>query len=563
MGWQRRWLADDAFINLRVVRQLLAGNGPVYNAGHRVESGTSALWIAVLALLDVITPFKLEWIAALGGLACTGAGLAFAIVGTRRLCAHRGGDEPAVPLGALVYVAVPVTWDYATSGLENGLSLLWIGATWAALCTLADERTPQVPHPLHFVLVGLGPLVRPDLGWVSLCFLVAAFRCVPTNRRVLLRNLTSAIALPVAFQVFRMGYYGVLVPNTAIAKEASRSHWTQGWWYLTDLLGPYLLVGPLLILLATFAPQFLRRGPEGNRRFGPASTLAAAALVASLGHTLFIIRVGGDFMHGRVLLPALLLVLLPVAVVRVVDWRWLSAAAIFGWALTCAVSLRPSYSSAHPAGESPRVIDAIDPDTKIADEREVSRRMSGHPHPVSLAEYNRHMWVRGARATLERLAVEPNSLVLDAFSNGTPQAVLPLANNDGRRGVIRVGALGLYGYSTPLDITVLDRFGLSDPISSHQRLRTRGRPGHEKDLPTAWVIAAQAAPGVALPKDVLAEDVLGARRSLQCADLLVLRRASQERLTLGSFLGNVVRSFANTGVRYSLDPVIAARELCS
>ena len=32
MGWQRRWTADDGFINLRIVRQILAGNGPVFNA---------------------------------------------------------------------------------------------------------------------------------------------------------------------------------------------------------------------------------------------------------------------------------------------------------------------------------------------------------------------------------------------------------------------------------------------------------------------------------------------------------------------------------------------------
>jgi arabinofuranosyltransferase len=32
-GYARRWLGDDGFINLRVVSQLLAGNGFVFNAG--------------------------------------------------------------------------------------------------------------------------------------------------------------------------------------------------------------------------------------------------------------------------------------------------------------------------------------------------------------------------------------------------------------------------------------------------------------------------------------------------------------------------------------------------
>ena len=36
-GAHRRWMSDDGYINARVVEQILAGNGPVYNAGERVE----------------------------------------------------------------------------------------------------------------------------------------------------------------------------------------------------------------------------------------------------------------------------------------------------------------------------------------------------------------------------------------------------------------------------------------------------------------------------------------------------------------------------------------------
>ena len=39
-GYQRRWVTEDAFISLRVVQQVLAGNGPVFNAGERVEAYT-------------------------------------------------------------------------------------------------------------------------------------------------------------------------------------------------------------------------------------------------------------------------------------------------------------------------------------------------------------------------------------------------------------------------------------------------------------------------------------------------------------------------------------------
>ena len=43
-AWERRWIADDGLIVLRTVRNLLAGNGPVFNAGERVEANTSTVW---------------------------------------------------------------------------------------------------------------------------------------------------------------------------------------------------------------------------------------------------------------------------------------------------------------------------------------------------------------------------------------------------------------------------------------------------------------------------------------------------------------------------------------
>src|SRR5262245_15761645 len=42
-AWKYRWMSDDGFINLRVVTELRAGHGPVFNPGERVEAYRSAL----------------------------------------------------------------------------------------------------------------------------------------------------------------------------------------------------------------------------------------------------------------------------------------------------------------------------------------------------------------------------------------------------------------------------------------------------------------------------------------------------------------------------------------
>ena len=76
-GFLNRWNSDDAFINFRVVDQILAGNGPVFNAGERVEAATSTLWLALLTF-GALLPGDIEWFAVLAGLAGTVAGVALA-----------------------------------------------------------------------------------------------------------------------------------------------------------------------------------------------------------------------------------------------------------------------------------------------------------------------------------------------------------------------------------------------------------------------------------------------------------------------------------------------------
>ena len=50
LTWLRRWVSDDGFINVRVILQLVAGNGPTYNLNERVEVGTSTLWLFFVTL---------------------------------------------------------------------------------------------------------------------------------------------------------------------------------------------------------------------------------------------------------------------------------------------------------------------------------------------------------------------------------------------------------------------------------------------------------------------------------------------------------------------------------
>ena len=106
-------------------------------------------------------------------------------------------------------------WFYASSGLETGITFLWLSAClwvlakWAASGTQLQRRWA--------VVLGLGWLVRPELFLYSALFLagVLALQWRADTWRQRMRLLVAALALPAAYQLLRMGYFGVLVANTA------------------------------------------------------------------------------------------------------------------------------------------------------------------------------------------------------------------------------------------------------------------------------------------------------------------------------------------------------------
>ena len=184
-AWQRRWIADDGLIVLRTVRNLLAGNGPAFNAGERVESNTSTVWTYLVYLGGVVGgPLRLEYVALALALTLSVAGVAMVMLGTARLYAPslQGRRALMLPVGALVYIAIPPARDFATSGLEGGLVLAWLGLLWwMMVCwSQALRRRPSGPRflgALAFV-AGLSVLVRPELALVGgLALVMMGDRC--------------------------------------------------------------------------------------------------------------------------------------------------------------------------------------------------------------------------------------------------------------------------------------------------------------------------------------------------------------------------------------------------
>ncbi len=538
-AWALRWMNDDGFITLRVVDQLMDGHGPVFNPGERVEAATSVLWVATLAAGDLVLPLRLEWVAVALGIALTVAGVALAVLAGRSVAGRLHPGAVLVPVGALVLVAVKPVWVFSSSGLEGGLVTAWLGASlwllqrWAA----SDGPLPAASA----VVLGLGSLIRPELA-LHVVVLLAAVLVGERARgwRAGVRVLAWALALPVAYQVFRMGYYGALVPNTAVAKEAGSSRWDVGWNYFRAFVDPYWLWLPLLVLaLGAYVPLMADLRRQGRWRH---VVVASAFVLGAALQVLYIVRLGGDYIESRLLLPAFFAVLAPVAVVPVRP-RYAGALVVVPWAVVSTLFLRSTID-----------------DTTFANDNLVTTDQWG--------------WGPGGSARTSDFTGEPG-----VYYNGRRlDGVRPRGRHDA---VYASYGIGLSGYALR-KVHVLDMLGLADPLTAHFRLDERGLSGHEKPLPTSWFVARVTAPGTDLDEDDFGvfplafpafpidhedtdpfeERVADARAALECRELRRFTASYSERLTVGRFLRNLVESFENTALRIPSRPREAVEQLC-
>ena len=683
LGWRQRWVGDGGMVYSRTAREILSGNGPVFNAGERAEASTSALWQWLLAACSLLSGKEPSVVAATLGVLLTGVGYALAVAAARKAMRPLTA-APLLPVGMLVLLAVKADWDYASSGLENGLATGWIALAW---WYLVAARRPEPPasggnaataapafgdpasgdpasgHPASgaptstgqpfgepafaypsfaypsfgdpvlvtsrgggpvrgesvrgeplrgesvrgeplrggppdgltgfgpaprgrarnsgsldgagpgaggratgrgttprlvrgarsaaatgagrprgyaaAVVIGLGPLVRPELGLVTVVFLAALLAVLRPRPLRAAGLLAAAAALPAAYEVFRAGYYGVLVPLPAVATEAAGAVWARGLAYVTDFADPYRLWLPLAVLavVAVQAPRRMLR-PE-----------LLAPPVAGLLSWLYVCRAGGDSMHGRMLLPGLLLLMLPLCAVPLGRLTGAATAVVAIWAVLCALLWRPPASSGSPY--------------LILDEQRAYTASAG-PHPVTELSHARRVTPLLPAELAAENAGKP-VLLLQTPAGGGRFVSLPLSARFRTRLAGSYELLGYNGIVTPLNATAVDPLGPAYPLAAHQARppgSTAGRSGQDKPLDPAWIVADYTDPGTPLPQGLDPARVAAARHALSCGRLAELQRSVRAPMTPDRFWENLRGSWSRTGFHFPADPVQAERALC-
>jgi arabinofuranosyltransferase len=596
-AWQRRWIADDGLIVLRTVRNLLVGNGPVFNQGERVEANTSTVWTYLVTLGGWLGgPVRLEYVALALALMLSVAGVVLTMLGAGRLYAPGllGRRALLLPAGALVYIAIPPARDFATSGLENGLVVAYLGLLWwMMVCWSQALRAQPSDDPasnatsglfdgtLAFV-AGASVLIRPELALIGGLGLVMMLVAARGWRRRLLIVVAGGL-VPVAYEVFRMGYYGLLVPGTALAKDASGSKWAQGFTYLANFNRPYLLWVAAALLIAIGGVLLALRNkpwwtptqssPNSGRLARAVQSPSAAVMfivVSGLLQGVYWIRQGGDFMHGRVLLTPVFCLLAPIAVIPVVvpdgaarsrevgyllagvtSVLWLG---VVGWSLWAANS--PGLGA-----DATRVTHS-----GIVDERKFYAQATGHAHPLTAADYLDYPRMR---AVLTAINNTPDGALLLPSGNydqwdvvpAIPGALQPIGQTLGRPPdesgphTVFFTNLGMLGMNVGLDVRVIDQIGLANPLAAHTARLDDGRIGHDKNLFPDWAVAE----GPFLTEhpyipSYLDEDwVAQAAIALECPETDAMLTSVRGPLGPRRFLSNVLHAAGFT--RYRIDRV--------
>lgn len=415
------WIADDAFITIRSVDNLVRGNGLVLNLGERVQSFTSPLGALLCVPFFALTssPYAALMLPCL--LCCLG----LALVVARGL-----RSEPwraAVVL--LAFTASSAFLEFSTSGLENSLAHLLA----AAFCI---ERLGRGPGPTRNAFLLAAGLVLTRLDYACLLappLLLAILR----DPRASLRLAWPAAAVVSAWFLFATFYFGFPLPNTAYAKLnttlAAGDKILQGVAYVVDSASRDPIV---LVTMGLSAILVLQKG----------ASLAARGVLAGVGlYLAYVVSIGGDYMSGRFFTTCFVVSALVASSL---------AADLHGNLLPVAAGALLFLGA---SSFSERRVDGIGSECGIS-RAGISVERGCYAPDLSLSQnirrqrWKEHGYVNDTRAMLGR----------------------------NRERVLDWNFIGMGGYASKRPVHFVERFALSEPLLARITLKPDGgwRPGH-------------------------------------------------------------------------------------
>lgn len=353
---------DDAYIHLEFARSVSRGLGFAFN-GHVVYGDTSPLWVYLLIAFHSILP---AWIVA--GKALCAAGVLFACGGVFALGRRLTGDTLFAAAMVLLFVLNPFFNYWAFSGMET-VTAAGV-ACWGAV--LVSDRVIAWPRFLAgCLIVGIGPITRPEMAFLSaILAVVLLYRWaqhpagMASKVGPLLAGLVLAVGPTLAWSMYALRTFGLLVPNTNAAKRAAVHDSVA-----TRLASVYALGYPAIVVGVLAGVMYLvlhrtrgRVGMDVDPLRGALRSLPAAGwvfLVWTAITTVFYI-VNHTYVQTRyVLVSASGLLITVLALVYLAFPRWVRPAVALVGLVAGAVSLNSTWLFIHNKIEADRRNDAM------------------------------------------------------------------------------------------------------------------------------------------------------------------------------------------------------------
>lgn len=306
-------IQDDTFITLRYVKNILAGNGAVFNPGERVEGYTSFLWTFLLTLcglckIDIVDAS--QYLSVFFGVLSIPALYILTRTIFRKVVPETGKKDLFIFacsfIPPLMLAVTGAFYYWSVSGMETSLFVFLLISSMYFVVTSGDNGKSIIWLAIFTML---SCLTRPE-GYLFAAFFAAKIlierirksrtgqpgdNAVQSIQRFEKIALLVVVVPLVSHFAFRLFYYGYPLPNTFYAKTSmSMKNLHTGWLYFTVFCKNYLGYGALLVIPAA---GFLL----GNKQ---KIILFLYALVIT--YSMYVIYIGGDVLSlDRFWLPVI------------------------------------------------------------------------------------------------------------------------------------------------------------------------------------------------------------------------------------------------------------------
>ena len=457
-----QWISDDGFIYLTYADNFVRnGVGTVFNESESVEGYTSIAWLGLLSIARVISDlvgssasFRQLTLLLSHALSLTALAL---VLDINRSAVVRGTGIDAtrlesynVNLPLLFIVGTSAVRQFASSGLETPLVLLY------SVLTARQLLIPSTSVAWLSILVAAGPLIRPDLTLLSVVILVHTFFFL--NRKTALLVVTAASIPNIVTVAMRVWLYASFLPNTYFAKTSIDNPLRHGIYYLYDVTHAYAIHWIALLALVGNVLRYRSEPQELVRRL---SLLGAAAT-----YGMYVIAIGGDFMHGRFWLPVLILLYMSLSGIgafvlgALVPRGSPGAVTAACWATVLVVGATLTYQ--RPLQDTLN----SDEDAQFHGiSNQVAAYYSENPNLHRWSAPNVHTWADRGRRVAE-------------LSHELGEEIGVVAGG--------VGQTAFYGKRAGAEVYVFDLLALTQPVVARMDPGTGRRIGHKKRSPQVY-----------------------------------------------------------------------------